>query len=63
MPKVDIAAKNYDLSLNRYREEVQKKMEYDPPEKILDELLALECDIQAGLSRIRVMLKGREVGA
>jgi type I restriction enzyme M protein len=60
VPKADIAAKNYDLSLNRYREVVQETVHYDPPEQILDELAALECDIQAGLDRLRAMLKGHE---
>jgi len=31
VPKADIAAKNYDLSLNRYREVVQEAVNYDPP--------------------------------
>ena len=63
VPKADIAAKDYDLSLNRYREVVQETLEYDPPEKILDELAVLECDIQQGLERLRAMLKGQEIGA
>ena len=60
MPKADIAAKNYDLSLNRYREVVQEAVSYNPPEQILDELEALECEIQQGLERLRAMLKGQE---
>ena len=60
VPKADIAAKGYDLSLNRYREVVQETMKYDPPEKILDELDALEGDIQQGWTRLRAMLKGAQ---
>ena len=60
LPKADIAAKNYDLSLNRYREVVQETVHYDPPEKILDELDALEGEIQQGLARLRIMLQGQE---
>ena len=63
VPKADIAAKGYDLSLNRYREVVQETMHYDPPEKILDELDALESEIQQGMQRLRVMLKGQEISA
>jgi type I restriction enzyme M protein len=60
VPKADIAAKGYDLSINRYREVVQEVVNYDPPEKILDELDALECEIQQGLGRLRVMLRDVE---
>ena len=65
VPKADIEAKGYDLSLNRYREVVQATMEYDPPAQILDELDTLEADIQAGLTRLRTMLQeqGQEVEA
>jgi len=63
VPKADIAAKNYDLSLNRYREVVQETLEYDAPAKILDELDALEGEIQQGLTRLRAMLAGQEIGA
>ena len=57
IPKADIAAKNYDLSLNRYREVTQTAVVYDPPEQILDELADLEADIQQGLERLRSLLK------
>ena len=36
-------------------------MQYDPPEKILDELAELETEIQQGLARLRSMLKGQAV--
>ncbi len=57
VPKADIAAKNYDLSLNRYREVTQTAVAYDPPEQLLDELAELETDIQQGLERLRSLLK------
>lgn len=57
VPKADIAAKNYDLSLNRYREVTQTAVAYDPPEQLLDELAHLETDIQQGLERLRGLLK------
>ncbi|MCW3055701.1 MAG: Type restriction-modification system, DNA-methyltransferase subunit [Chthonomonadales bacterium] len=63
VPKADIAAKGYDLSLNRYREVVQESMHYDPPEKILDELAELETEIQQGLERLRTMLKGQPMSS
>lgn len=63
VPKADIAAKGYDLSLNRYREVVQEAVSYEPPEKILDDLDILEQEIQQGLSRLRVMLRAQESAA
>jgi type I restriction enzyme M protein len=63
VPKADIAAKNYDLSLNCYREVVQEIVSFDSPEQIIDELATLECEIQQGLERLGAMLEGREIMA
>ena len=57
MPKADIAAADYDLSVNRYREEEIEEVEYDPPEQIIAELRTLEADISKGLSELEEMLK------
>ena len=38
MPKADIAAQGYDLSLNRYKEVVHEEVEHRPPKEILAEL-------------------------
>jgi type I restriction enzyme M protein len=56
VPKAEIAANHYDLSLNRYQEVVQEAVQYDPPHKILADLTALECEIQAGLAELKAML-------
>jgi type I restriction enzyme M protein len=56
VPKSEIAAQGYDLSINRYKETVHEVVEYDPPHKILDELEALELEIQTGLRELRGML-------
>lgn len=56
VPKEEIAANGYDLSINRYKEVVQETVQYDPPQKILTELEALETEIQAGLAELRGML-------
>lgn len=63
VPKADIAAKGYELSLNRYREVVQEAISYDAPDKVLDELDTLETEIQQGLSRLRAMLREQEAVA
>lgn len=56
VPKADIAANDYDLSINRYKEIVYEEVAYDDPAVILDELEALEAEIQQGLAELRGML-------
>lgn len=51
--KDDIAAQNYDLSLNRYKEMVHEEVVYRPPLDIIADLEHLESEIQAGLSRLK----------
>ena len=54
--KDDIAANKYDLSINRYKEIEYEEVEYDAPLVILDQLDALETEIQADLKQLRGML-------
>lgn len=54
--KDEIANNKYDLSINRYKEIAYEEVEYDPPHKILDQLEALEAEIQADLKELRGML-------
>ena len=56
VPKADIAANAYDLSINRYKEIVHDEIEYPPPSEILDELTALEEEIQKGIDDLKAML-------
>jgi type I restriction enzyme M protein len=56
VPRSEIAANGYDLSINRYKEVVQEVVQYDPPLKILAELAELEFEIQTGLEELREML-------
>ncbi|CAA9584436.1 MAG: Type I restriction-modification system, DNA-methyltransferase subunit M [uncultured Truepera sp.] len=56
VPKSEIAANGYDLSINRYKEVAYAETAYDPPGVILDELAALELEIQDGLEELRGML-------
>ncbi|WP_089249336.1 type I restriction-modification system subunit M [Rhodococcoides kyotonense] len=58
VPKEDIAAQGYDLSLNRYKEIVHEEVEHRSPEEILDELDKLELDIQSGMAKLREMFAG-----
>ena len=57
VPKNDIAANDYDLSINRYKEIIYDEIEYPPPSEILDELIALEEEIQQGINNLKAMLR------
>jgi type I restriction enzyme M protein len=56
VPKADIAAQGYDLSLNRYKEIVHEETKYRAPCDILDELERIEAEIQQGMSELKGML-------
>ncbi|MGV9924499.1 type I restriction-modification system subunit M [Nocardia rhamnosiphila] len=58
VPKDDIAAQGYDLSLNRYKEIVHEEVEHRSPTEILDELDRLEKEITDGMAQLREMLAG-----
>ncbi|MCL4822552.1 MAG: type I restriction-modification system subunit M [Vicinamibacteria bacterium] len=56
MPKADIAAEGYDLSISRYKEVVHQVTAHRPPKEILGELARLEQDIQRGMKELEEML-------
>jgi type I restriction enzyme M protein len=56
VPKADIAAQGYDLSLNRYKEVVHEEVEYRAPKEILESLAKLEAEIQQGMKELEGML-------
>lgn len=56
VPKDDIAAQGYDLSLNRYKEIVHEEVEHRSPTEILDELDRIEKEITDGMTQLREML-------
>lgn len=56
VPKAEIAANDYDLSINRYKEVVYEEVEYDSPKVILGRLAALEREISNGLRELEGML-------
>lgn len=56
VPKADIVAQGYDLSLNRYKEVVHEEVEHRPPLEIIADLEKLEAEIQQGLTDLRAML-------
>ncbi|RWP41739.1 class I SAM-dependent DNA methyltransferase [Mesorhizobium sp.] len=56
VPKADIAAAGYDLSINRYKEVVHEAQEHRPPKEIIAELKTLEKEIAQGLEELEAML-------
>ena len=56
VPKADIVAAGYDLSINRYKEIVHDEVEHRDPREILKELTALEDEIRQGLADLEAML-------
>jgi type I restriction enzyme M protein len=56
VPRAEIAANDYDLSLSRYQEIVQAEVAHRSPLEILENLERLESEIQAGMSELKGML-------
>lgn len=57
VPRADIEAAGYDLSLNRYKEVVHEEVEHVPPSQLIAELRQLEREIDEGLGALEAMLK------
>ncbi|MER5868351.1 class I SAM-dependent DNA methyltransferase [Streptomyces sp. NPDC002044] len=57
VPREDIAAQGYDLSLSRYKETVHEEVEMRAPGSIMDELARIEAEIQQGMSDLKGMLE------
>jgi type I restriction enzyme M protein len=56
VPKAEIVAQGYDLSLNRYKEVVHEEVEHIPPQQLLAELAEIESEIQRGMKELGRML-------
>lgn len=56
VPKADLAAQGYDLSLNRYKEVVHEAVDHESPAQILADLKNLEAEIQQGMAELERML-------
>jgi type I restriction enzyme M protein len=57
VPKADIAAQGYDLSLNRYKEVVHEVVEHRKPADIFAELVKTEVEIQQGMKELKELLR------
>jgi type I restriction enzyme M protein len=56
VPKADLVAQGYDLSLNRYKEVVHEEVAHRAPKEILADLSKLETEIQQGMRELEQML-------
>ena len=56
VPKSEIVANDYDLSVNKYKKAEYKPVEYAPTSEILTELNELELDITAGRADLEDLL-------
>lgn len=57
VPKADIAANDYDLSINRYKEIVYEEVEHADPADIIADLEKVDEEIRAGLEELKGMLR------
>ena len=56
VPKADIAAQGYDLSLNRYKEVIHEEVAHKPPKEIIASLAELEKEIILGMKELEGLL-------
>jgi type I restriction enzyme M protein len=56
VPKAEIVATGYDLSISRYKEIVHQAAAHRPPKEIIAELKTLEKEIAEGLDELEGML-------
>jgi type I restriction enzyme M protein len=57
VPKAEIEANDYDLSLNKYKQVVHEHVEHTSPKVLIKELKQLEAEIQHGLVELEELLK------
>ena len=56
VPKADIVAEGYDLSINRYKEIVHEEIEHRPTADILADVERLNGEIAEGVARLQAVL-------
>ena len=57
VPKDEIVANDYDLSINKYKQIEYKPVEYPPTSEILAKIKVLETEVQQELAQLEAMLK------
>lgn len=56
VPKEEIASNDYDLSINKYKEIIQEKVEYENPKVILKQIMYMEEEFQKQLKELEELL-------
>jgi len=56
VPKAEIEANNFDLSIGKYKEELYEEVFYKKPNEIISRLENIELDIQKGLTEIKELI-------
>lgn len=56
VPVKELEEKDFDLSINRYKETKHEEVQFDPPKKIIAKLRALEAEIAKDLNELEAML-------
>lgn len=57
VPKEEIVNNDYDLSINKYKEIIQEKIEYEKPQVILQQIIDMEDEFQKNLKELKELLK------
>lgn len=57
VPRSEIAKNDYDLSINRYKEIVYEEVEYQKPEKIIDDIEKLDMERKLLLQNLKALIK------
>ena len=58
VPKEEIVANDYDLSINKYKQTEYKPVEYPPTSEILGKIKELEAEINKELAALEELLNG-----
>ena len=56
VPKAEIEANDYDLSISKYKEEVYEEVVYEKPQVILDKLSFVEKHILSGIEELKSLI-------
>lgn len=57
VPVEEIVANDYDLSINKYKEVVYEKVEYEPSEVIIGRIEQIEAEIQSEMAELKKLLE------
>ena len=57
VPVEDIVSNDYDLSINKYKEVVYEKVEYEPTDVIMGKIEAIDAEIQTEFAELKKLLE------